>query len=156
MQIGNGATNYWVLGTTEFASDVGWDATAANRVEDTDQGSSATDSATSAATGAMTSAGAGLFFGSIVSESTASDNVGFTPDGAFTSIYEEEAGSSHLVGSHIRRIVSSGTTDAAEWAIAAPPANAGYACIGVVFKEAGAVLAVLPVFSQRVNTLLRM
>lgn len=137
MRLTGAAATYWVLGTMELHSDAGgFDA---SRVEATNTGSNTTDNTLSALSGNATSAGAAIFCGAVVSESTVSGAVAFTPDAAFTQVFEQEDGSVHLVGSTIYRIVASGTTDSADWTVGT--SNAGYVAGVAVFKEAGVAAA---------------
>lgn len=132
MRVGGASGTYWVLGTMEFSSDVGFDA---SRLEASSSGSSTTDNVLAASSGNGTSAGKAVFVGVMVSNGSAT--VTITPDAAFTQVYEEQNGSLHLMGSVIRQIVAAGTTDAAEWTLT-ESGQRGYAAALAVYKEVGA------------------
>jgi len=130
MQVAGAAGTFWGLATDEYSTDVGWDV---SRVENTNSTGNATDDAASATSGNATSAGAALFMGGV--DLNGSGAITLTPDGAFTQIFEQEDGSLHSMFSAIRRIVSTGTTDSADWAITA--AHRGSAAALVAYKEIG-------------------
>jgi hypothetical protein len=134
MQISSNALLYFVWAISEYSTDVGWDA---SRVEAVNSATSATDGNATASSGNGASAGAALFEGvvAIPSSSGGADLV-ITEDGAFTLVVEETDHSAHMTGSVIRRIVSSATTDAAEWAYTSGAAHGNAAAL-VVYKEAG-------------------
>jgi hypothetical protein len=104
------------------------------------QGGSYTASQTAASSGNVTTAGAGLIFG-VLGVDTSSNPFAMTEDGAFTSVADETNGSAHMVGEAIRRVVTTGTTDAADWTIAS--SNAGWAAIAVAYKEVAGSAATL-------------
>ncbi|HEY6643665.1 hypothetical protein [Povalibacter sp.] len=127
MQLGGAPSgSYHLIGMDEFTGN--WDS---SRAESGNVGGTESDGQTSASSGNATSAGAALFVGGL----NVNSNVGvsITPDGAFTTIFEDESGANNL-GSAIFRLVSSGTTDAAEWTIGNP--NFGWAAALQIYKEA--------------------
>lgn len=130
MQVSSAAGTYFGLGTGEYNATLGWDA---SRLEATNTGSSATDNWTAGDTGNGTSAGGALFMGVLASNGSSSKVL--TPDASFTQIFEQEDASLHIVGSTQRRIVSSGTTDAANWTLEAGSGWRGYAAALAVYKE---------------------
>lgn len=81
--------------------------------------------------GNVASGTGGIFCGCSVTGATTGHT--FTPDGAFTTVYELES-IDHVTGSAIYRIVSSNTTDSASWSI-----SVAYPWVGVlaVYKESG-------------------
>lgn len=130
MQVAGGTgTGAPSIATHEFTGS--WDS---GRVDGTPStNSTTTNDTTNAHSGDTTSTGAALFIGGLV-VSQLSTTISVTPDGAFTQIYEYEAGGTSEVGSAIYRIVGTGTTDRAEWTIAT--GSTGW-CAGVVaYKEA--------------------
>lgn len=129
MQVASTAGTYFSAGSGEFASDVGWDA---GRVEDHDTGAG---TATQQVTGDMTSAGGGLFFG-VTSLDAGGLDLGYTQQAAFTRIYLENDAGSHEPGAIMRRIVSSGTTDAVE---SSTDSSYPWVAAGVVYKEAAGI-----------------
>ena len=86
---------------------------------------------TTPSSGNATSAGAAVFLGALAVGNSA--NVTLTEDSNWTSIFESPNGTAHEVGEIIDRIVSSGTTDDANWTISAAPTRT--ACCVVVYKE---------------------
>lgn len=128
MQIGGGdGGTYQSIAIHEFTGN--WDAT---RVEATNSNATATDNTTPAHSGDATSAGAALFIGGLSLGSASLQTL--TPDAAFTQIYENEAGATSQVGSAIYRIVSTGTTDRAEWTVPTT-ANEGWLAAVAVYRE---------------------
>jgi len=128
MQISHRPGSYWTIATGEYSATNGWDSSA---LEGAIVATQANDDISPASSGNQTSAGGALFIGGL-----AVIGVGVittTPDAAFTQIFEEEGAGSHEAGSVIRRIVSSGTTDAAEWSLSP---NDGWIAGLAVFKEA--------------------
>lgn len=131
MQIAGGNVgNFPDIGIGEFSASGGWSSTAATRLEDTNNGNNTTGAPSS---GDGTSAGEALFIGALAVDTGGS--VTITEDGAFTVIYEQEAGASFETGSAIYQIVSSGTTDAASWS--APTTLPWSAILCVLKPEAG-------------------
>lgn len=115
--------------------DGNWDGT---RLE-TGNGANGT-TGTTPSSGNATSAGAALFVGALAVGNSAV--VTLTEDGNWTSIFESLDGTAHEVGEIIDRIVSTGTTDDANWTINIAPTNT--AAIVVVYKEiAGGVTKVM-------------
>jgi hypothetical protein len=106
------------------------------------QGGSYTASQTAASSGNVTTAGAGLIFG-VLGMDTSANPFSMTEDGAFSPVASETNGSSHMVGAAIRRIVTTGTTDAADWVIGS--SNAGWAAIAVAYKEVAGGQVMRPV-----------
>jgi hypothetical protein len=128
---GQPAGSYYLFATDELSSVTGWDA---SRVEATNFGEDATNSTTSSSSGNVTSAGHAAIYG-VLSISTGATAT-ITEDGAFTLIGEEVDGSTHQAGSVIRRIVSTGTTDAADWTTNTN--TFGYIAAAVVYKPVAA------------------
>jgi hypothetical protein len=129
---GDADNSYMIIGADCFTTDASWDE---SREESENGATNAGDALTSMSSGNATSAGAALFFGVLSVNDGVANTI--TPDGAFTTIYEQET-VDHQVGSIIRRIVSSGTTDAADWTFNTLNGSAGngVAATLVVFKEA--------------------
>jgi hypothetical protein len=113
----------------EYASTVGWSATAATRLE---ASNSVTANSAAVDSGNGTSAGEALFFGVATDARPVSQTT--TQDGAFTLLYENEDPTTYNTASFIRRIVSTGTTDSASWTISTPRP---YAAALAVYKETG-------------------
>lgn len=116
-----------VLGVQVFNGT--WSATAATRLEGTNAAVGTTS--TTPTSGNVTSAGAALFVGGLAVGNSA--NVTLTQDSNFTSIFESPDGTAHEVGESIYRIVSTGTTDDANWTIGAAPTRTATAL--AVYKE---------------------
>lgn len=131
MRVAGAAGNYWHISTSEWNSDVGWDA---SRVEQapTGQGDATNDIGT-ATTGNGTSAGKALFMAVMCSDGSGVETI--TPDAAFTQIFEQEDASAHLMGNHQYRIVASGTTDAGDWTLSGAGGNNGVLAQLVIYKE---------------------
>lgn len=85
---------------------------------------------TAPSSGNATLTGGGLFYGGLCY--TLGSNTTITPDGAFTQVYENESNSNNT-GSVIRRIVTSGATDSADWTLGS---SAPWAALVVAYKEA--------------------
>lgn len=82
-------------------------------------------------TGNLTSTGGGIFVGAMTYDGNAGDTT-ITQDGAFSLLYEYESWAI-MTGSHILRIVTGATTDAASWTLGvARP----WACCASFIKEA--------------------
>lgn len=104
-----------------------------SRAEATNAGSNATFGSTAASSGNVTTAGAGMIWGMLGLDS--GDNPAtMTQDAAFTEVATETNGSANILGEAIRRIVTTGTTDAADWTVTG--SNAGWAAVAVAYKEA--------------------
>lgn len=110
----------------------------ASRLETSASSSTTSDSQTTASTGNATSAGGALFVGGFCDYSA--NNTAIGQDAAFTVIAEEENGASFLRGSAIRRIVTTGTTDSADWTM--DSSNFGWVACLAVYKEAGGGVSV--------------
>lgn len=139
MQVSGAAGDFWTIASGEYSGSA-WDST---RVETTKSAGSATDNATPGSTGSATSAGGALFYGVIALATSGAETI--THDGTYALLFEEENGALHEVGSHIRRIVSSGTTIDANWTLSAN--HRGYAAALAVYKEVAAA-SVVPVPSM--------
>ena len=130
MQVGGAvADSYLLIATDEYTGN--WDST---RAEAGNSNSDSADNTSPATSGNATSAGEALFIGGMNVNTLA--GVTITPDAAFTTIFEDEAGTDDN-GSAIRRIVSTGTTDQAEWTITGGTWY-GWAAAVQVYKEAAA------------------
>lgn len=106
--VGGGVAGcYWNIGISEFASSNG--SITVGNVNSGQGNSAAADS------GNVTSTGGAVFIGAMGLISTGAITI--TPDGAFSEIYEEQDGSTHMTGSIIYRIVTTGTTDSASWTV---------------------------------------
>lgn len=101
------AGDYWVIAVGEYNSSTGWNS---SRLEDTASATGASDTPSS---GDGTSAGVALFIGGTCLDNAAT----ITEDAAFALIDEEQNGEPEA--SAIRRIVTTGTTDAASWSVSA-------------------------------------
>lgn len=135
MSVANATGTYrgLTLMTDELNSTLGWDA---GRAETGNQGGTSTNSQTTATTGNGTSAGASAFYGAFSDHSAANSAIG--QDAAFTVVGEAEDGANILRASFIREIVSAGTTDSADWTMAAT--NNGWVAALQVYKEAASVV----------------
>ena len=132
MTVAGTANNYFGVSGFELNASLGWDA---GYLEDSAVNSSASDN-TSASSGNATSAGAAIFIGVLATtDDGAAGSIVVTEDGAFSLGYEEEDDTVHAVGSVIYRIVTTGTTDSADWTL---DNNKGWAAILLVLKEAAA------------------
>lgn len=120
------ASSYLLIGAEAFNGS--WDS---SRVEAVNGQLLTTDSTSSSTTGDATSAGAALFVAGLQMNTNSATTI--TPDGAFTTIYENETGTDDN-GSAIYRIVSTGTTDAGDWTHGTD--HTGTAASVVVYKEA--------------------
>lgn len=136
MSVGGAAAgSYLVIGVEAFNGS--WDA---SRADGTATGSTNTgDSITSMSSGNITTTGAGLIVGCLAINNGAATTL--TPDAAFTTAHEQEDGTTHAIGSGIYRIVSSGTTDAADWTFTALDGSLGNGAAASVaaYKESGNV-----------------
>ena len=134
---GGTAGSIWV-GADEYTGS--WDS---SRLEDAVSGTGTSNAPSS---GNRTSAGAGLFLGILAMGTGAL--AGITPDAAFTQIGEQEGSATQVQGSAISRIVSSGTTDAASWALdVSPDWLAGVA----VYREAAGAPPTAPTVGSASN-----
>ena len=138
MTVAGAANNYFGVAGIELNASAGWDA---GYLEDTAPNSTASDN-TNGSTGNAVSAGAAIFIGvlSTSNDGGAPQPMTLTEDGAFTLAFEEGDESAHAAGSVIYRIVSTGTTDSADWTISG---NLGWACALAVLKEAAGATAAL-------------
>jgi len=127
MQVSGNASDYWTITVSEVFSTTGWNA---SRVEATNSTGDATDNATPGTTGNGTSVGHAYFHGVISLACSGSETI--TPVGSFVTIYEQEGGTLHQVGSHTRLIVTTGTTTDASWTLQA--AHRGYAAALAVYR----------------------
>jgi hypothetical protein len=141
LQVASGG-NYGVMGVEVYTGT--WDSSR----KETSASANFTTS-TTPSSGNASSAGGGLFFG-VLSVSNGV-TVTLTEDAAFASIRESNDGSAHVVGEIIDRIVSTGTTDSADWTISVAPTRSIAAV--VVYKEAGGGGggAVVPKFIHHLN-----
>jgi len=134
LQIAGGdATGAPSIATHEFTGN--WDST---RFGPSSSNSTATNDTTNANSGNATSTGAALFIGGL-SVANTGNTVTVTPDAAFTTIYEFEAGATSQPGSGIYQIVSGATTDRAEWTIGTP--NTGWCSVVAIYKEIASTTA---------------
>jgi len=141
MQVGGADANtYWILVSDELAGN--WDS---SRAESGNNGGTATDSQTTATTGDATTAGHGVFVGALGLNTLAAPAT-LTHDAAFTSVAEETDGANNMVGEVIRRIVASGTTDAASWS-AISGANFGWCAVVQAYRQAAIGDVTPPVLS---------
>jgi hypothetical protein len=124
----SGATSGSYLLIAAEAFNGTWDS---SRVENTNGQLATANNFTAGSTLSVTTADAGLMVGCIAANTTTANT--FTPDGAFTTIYENETGTDDN-GSAIYRIVSTGTTDAGDWTVTG--SNNGYSASIVAYKEA--------------------
>lgn len=127
MQVANFTSGSWA--TLEIVEYSGADVTS-SRVAATN-GASGTSSA--AASGNAASGMAGVFCG--VLGVYAGGTVTLTQDGAFSLLDEYEDGSTHEVSSYIERIVSSDTTDSADWTLGS--SQDWCACVAVYKQASG-------------------
>lgn len=124
MQVAHAGTSFGSIMVAEYSGT--WDGTRAEA-----SNSAGPTSGVAVDSGNATSAGAGVFIGSMTSNSGANDAI--TQDGAFTLLGEDEDGLNRCKHSAIERIVATGTTDSASWTLA----NTNLWSAGVVvFKEA--------------------
>lgn len=129
------AGSFGWLALMEVSSDVGWDA---SRLEASSTG---VGNSTTPDSGNASSADEAVFVGAFVGNWPTNSTI--TPDGAFTTCFESEDGTTHQPGSAIYRVVTSDTTDSASWTNAA---SDHWAAALAVFKEAAATA--IPVRSQ--------
>jgi len=122
LQVAHSGASYGSIVVAEYSGT--WDGTR------TEASASGSGSGTAARSGNASSAGAAVFVGSMTNSNVA--NTTITEDGAFTLLGEDQAGSDRTDHSCIGRIVSTATTDAAEWTISDSVWVGGV----VVFKEA--------------------
>jgi hypothetical protein len=118
--------SFSVIGVNVY--DGTWDS---SRLESSNSAVGTTS--TTPSSGNATSAGAALFFGVLAVGNSAL--VTLTEDSNWTSVKESNDGGSHEVGEVIDRIVSSGTTDDANWTISVAPTRTA-TCVAV-YKEVG-------------------
>jgi hypothetical protein len=117
------AGSYHGIGLVELDTDLG------TITLETTNGASADTGAPSSGDG--TSAGSAIFIGSLTLDITAATTI--TPDAAFTQVYEQEDGTTHIGCGTIYRIVSTGTTDAASYTA---PTTEQYTLTLAVYKDA--------------------
>ncbi len=126
MAVAGGASTFWVLGTLELNSSLG-----AIGIGASNSGNAATGAPSS---GTITPASfdaclvGGLAVGGTATPTTQ------TPDATFTQVYEEEAGATHMTGSVIRKIISSGSGVSASWTA---PTTIAWAAAVVAYTESG-------------------
>jgi len=126
VQVGGAvAGSFLICGAEAFNGT--WNST---RVEAVNGQLLTTDGTASSTTGNVTSAGAALMFAAIDLDNTAATTI--TPDGAFTTVYENETGTDNN-GSVVYRLVSSGTTDAGDWTHGTT--HNGTSCCIVAYRE---------------------
>jgi len=134
MTVAGIASSYYGVAIDEWSASTGWNSTAASRLEDSDVGATATNDTSPAVTTAVTSANGALMIGVMaVTDDGASGALTVTPEAAWSQSFEEQDDTTNVVGSVIYRIVTAGTTDAAEWTIS--PANNGWSSTVAVFIE---------------------
>jgi hypothetical protein len=104
--------------------------TGASRLEDSDTGTGASGAP---ATATATSAGAALFAGIVLTNYAVVTT--HTPGADYNTLFESEDGATHATGSAEYRVVTAGTTDAADWVA---PTTSDYACALAVYKAATA------------------
>lgn len=133
---GTGGTTFQLIAIDEFTGS--WDATRkeTSNTNSADPGTTTTN----ADSGSVTSAGAALMVAGVQLNTSSAPTI--TDDAAFTSIYKNEAGTDDN-GSAIYRIVSTGTTETANWTVTGTTVAAWAGAI-VVYKEASAASAELP------------
>lgn len=119
--------SYGAIGVEEYTSA----DTTASRVVGTNTG---TGSNSPMATGTVTSTADAAFVGALISDTYSTPTI--TPDSPFATIYEEENGVLHSVGSFIDAIQASGVTDAASWSVSGIILD--WQCILVAYKGAAA------------------
>lgn len=127
MQVGGAAAgSYMLIAINEYTgADV-----SGTRVEGQNTGTGTTGAP---ATGNATVTTGGVFLGSLATYTTSATT--HTVGADYTQIFESENGSLHMTGSFEDRIVSSTTTDAADWT--APTTAQWCACV-VTYKQAAA------------------
>jgi hypothetical protein len=127
MQVAGAASgSYLLIGIDEYTGS--WDA---SRLETSNTKTVAGTNSSAADSNSVTSAGAALMVAGLGLNGPGA--IAITDDASFTSIYKEDSGD-HMVGSFIRRIVTTGTTDTANWTLSGT--NDGYAAVIAVYKEA--------------------
>lgn len=134
LQVGGAlAGSFLLIGSDEYHSDNG------QITFETGKTSTGTGTTGAPTTGNITSAGPAqsVFFGAVAIN--ASGSVTITPDGAFTQVYEDEAGTTDMTGSVIRQFVATSTTDAASWT--APTTNEWAAAISSYKEPSGGAIA---------------
>lgn len=136
------AASYWWLATDELSATGGWDASRAEATADTNPTGGAVS--TPQISDNMTSAAGAVFVGG-VEISTGANLTDLTEDAAFTRIYREPDGGSHVVGIAMLRIVTTGTTDRIE-STTTVSGNVDFIAAGVVLKEVAAAVTSRPIF----------
>lgn len=124
MQVSSGVADYWVLGSGEYTSSLSAISVGATNSGTGTTGAADSGSVTPSSYDAVLVGGVG--FGSAGATT-------ITPDAAFTEIYEEENAAAHMIGSVIRRIMTSGS-DSASWTA---PTTDYWAAIVVAYTESG-------------------
>jgi len=132
MRVTGNSGDFWGIGLIELSSDAGgWDS---SRLEDSNSGSATVDDTDPAVSGTGTSAGDAAFCGTVLVDNLEAGTI--TPQAAFTEIFESEDEINDQTGSSLYRIVTTGTTDEAEWAVTT---SDGWAAAVAVYLEAPAV-----------------
>ena len=121
-------TGSWLDATlSEYSASNGWNATAANRLEDSNTGSG---ESTSPATGSATSAGGALFAGSLNTDFATTTTI--TENGSWSLLDELEDPTTYQTFSAIDRIVSTGTSSTASWTLGT---SRQWSCALAVYHE---------------------
>jgi len=146
MQVGGALASSAInIGIQELHSDTSTTYT----VEGTNTGEGASGNAS---TGTVTSAGAAAFIGA----STYSSGVITVTEGTgYSQIFEQQDGSSFVVCNSEYQLVTTGTTDNADWTAGT---NTGWAAVLVVYKEGAAAAATgwgAPLIAGKRNHLVR-
>lgn len=134
------ANSFLVLFSDEYTGSFD-----SSRVEQTNAGSDPANGTTAASSGNVTTAGAGMIWG-LLGIDTGANPATMTQDAAFTEIATETNGNANMVGEAIRRIVSTGTIDSADWTINSN--NSSWVALAIAYKEAsggGGGLVVNPI-----------
>lgn len=144
---------FWIGGSGEYNSDVGWPATLAGTPS---SNGTATDSSTPATTGNATSTGAAVFVAVMGVGAPAAITIG-APGNSFSAVMEEEDGAAHMCGAIADRVVTTGTVTGGSWTLSSGTAWQGWAAVvGVINESAAAasadVAVVMPVMRPPMRT----
>lgn len=127
MRVAGDAGTYWVFATDELNSSLGSNQISVGTT------SSGSDDGGGPDSGNITPASFdAAIIGGMCTGTTGAEF--HTPDAAFTTIYEEEDGSSHATGAVIRRVLTTGS-DSASWTL---PVTVSWVAAAVAYIESAA------------------
>jgi hypothetical protein len=131
MQITDATSGAYILIGVEAFNPGSGRQWGSSRVEDTASANITANNTTPSVSGDVDTAGEAVIVGAMQVNSSAAATL--TPDAAFTTIYENET-STDDNGACAYRIVSTATTDQAEWAISSGGSWSGSAICAVAYK----------------------